>query len=236
MRDPLKLRSSKVKTIPELPDSYTNIRPAYFTQKNPSPAQVSGLSLPDTDMLRHQLDLENGWLEKVCSTEKYINLSAFVLADVVAEETAFKMLTQWTMTPRTLTHRTMAPETMTPRTLTERTMTPRTIVPRTLTPKKNDDTKDDDTKDDDTKDDDTTNADREDDDTKNDCTKDADTKNDDSKDDDSTHDDTKTLPPRAVTPRMMTPRKADSKDVAADSLPVDGGLLNSRTPTMLTLY
>ena len=59
-----------MKTVPELPDSYINIRPAHFTQKSPCPPQVSGLSLPDTDMLRSQLDLEYDWLEKVCSTDE----------------------------------------------------------------------------------------------------------------------------------------------------------------------
>lgn len=68
-RDTLQLTGNKVKKVSELPDSYTNILPAHFKDKSPSPPQVTGLSLPTTNMLRPQLDLEYEWLEKVCTTE-----------------------------------------------------------------------------------------------------------------------------------------------------------------------
>ena len=32
-----KFGEEKVKTVPELPDSFTNVRPAFFTKKKPSP-------------------------------------------------------------------------------------------------------------------------------------------------------------------------------------------------------
>ena len=41
----LKFGEEKVKTIPELPDSFTNIHPAFFTKKKPSPPQ-SGVTDP----------------------------------------------------------------------------------------------------------------------------------------------------------------------------------------------
>jgi hypothetical protein len=36
---------NKVKTVPEPPDSFTNIRPAYFTQKNPTPPHAENQTI-----------------------------------------------------------------------------------------------------------------------------------------------------------------------------------------------
>ena len=67
-RGQLKFGEEKVKTVPELPDSFTNIRPAFFTKKKPSPLQ-SGVTHPDTSLLRPQLAMEYEWLKKVTVTE-----------------------------------------------------------------------------------------------------------------------------------------------------------------------
>lgn len=65
--EPLKFGGEKVKKVPELPDSYTNIRPAFFAKKNPSPPQGS-VTVPDASLMRPQLALEYQWLEKVGDT------------------------------------------------------------------------------------------------------------------------------------------------------------------------
>lgn len=53
--------NSKAKKVPELPDSFTNIQPAYFTEKQPKPSRVgSPVSVPTV-----QLQPEYQWLQKV---------------------------------------------------------------------------------------------------------------------------------------------------------------------------
>ena len=69
-REPLQLGDKKTKTVLELPDSYTNIRPALFRKKNPSPPRAEGLNVPVIDLLKPQLALEYEWLEKVCVAEE----------------------------------------------------------------------------------------------------------------------------------------------------------------------
>ncbi len=67
-REQLKISDSKVKTVPELPNSFTNIRPAYFTKKNPSPpthGQTQGI-----EFLTTHLTMEYRWLEEVFVTEE----------------------------------------------------------------------------------------------------------------------------------------------------------------------
>ena len=61
-REPLQLGDKKTKTVLELPDSYTNIRPAFFKKKNPSPPRAEGLIVPGIDLLKPQLALEYEWL------------------------------------------------------------------------------------------------------------------------------------------------------------------------------
>lgn len=70
-REPLRLGEEKIKTVLELPDSFTNIRPAFFTKKNPPPPQSNDVQTdPDRTVLQPQLALEYEWLEKVSMTEE----------------------------------------------------------------------------------------------------------------------------------------------------------------------
>ena len=48
-----------MKTVPELPDTYTNTKPP----------QVTNMTLPDMEKLNPQLALEYQWLQKVSITE-----------------------------------------------------------------------------------------------------------------------------------------------------------------------
>jgi len=73
-RGQLKFGEEKVKTVPELPDSFTNVRPAFFTKKKPSPPQ-SGVTHPDTSLLRPQLAMEYEWLEKVTVTDGPVDVT-----------------------------------------------------------------------------------------------------------------------------------------------------------------
>ena len=45
MWQPFQITTGKVKTVPELPDSFTNIPPAYFAKKNPNPPPTQAPSL-----------------------------------------------------------------------------------------------------------------------------------------------------------------------------------------------
>ena len=69
-REPLKLKSEmKVKKVPELPEAYTNIRPAYIAQ-NPNPLPVASPSLPAPELISSHLKEEYYWLEEVFLTEE----------------------------------------------------------------------------------------------------------------------------------------------------------------------
>ena len=65
VREPICIRNNKVKRVPELPDSYVNVHPASFTQKNPSPTKgnITYDSLPNIVFTR-----EYEWLEHVSLT------------------------------------------------------------------------------------------------------------------------------------------------------------------------
>jgi len=69
-RQPLQPGQSKIKTVPELLSSFTNVRPTYFTTK-PFPPQAQYLAMPGIDLLRTQLIPEYEWLEKVSITEQF---------------------------------------------------------------------------------------------------------------------------------------------------------------------
>ncbi|KAI9516361.1 hypothetical protein NQZ68_017564 [Dissostichus eleginoides] len=78
-RGQLKFGEDKVKVIPELPDSFTNIRPAFFTKKYPVPPKsnvtediVTG---PDNSLHITQLALEYEWLEKVAVTDGPVDVT-----------------------------------------------------------------------------------------------------------------------------------------------------------------
>ena len=58
-----------MKRVPELPDTFTNIHPAFFKKKNPSPPPSTLTDLPGASVLRSQIALEYEWLEKITVTE-----------------------------------------------------------------------------------------------------------------------------------------------------------------------
>ncbi len=66
-----------MKGVSELPDSYTNIKPAHFTNKCLPPSQVTGacMFLPDREILKPQLALEFEWLQKVSIAEVHDSLN-----------------------------------------------------------------------------------------------------------------------------------------------------------------
>ncbi|RXN31429.1 hypothetical protein ROHU_004760 [Labeo rohita] len=66
VREPIVIKNSSVKKVPELPDSYTNVHPAFFTKKKPSPPKgnVTYASLP-TLLLTNEYE----WLQKVSLTQ-----------------------------------------------------------------------------------------------------------------------------------------------------------------------
>jgi hypothetical protein len=49
---------------PELPDTFTNIHPAFFTKKNPIPSKVNIPLNLDTNNIKIYLTVEHEWLEK----------------------------------------------------------------------------------------------------------------------------------------------------------------------------
>ena len=58
----------KVKGVPELPVSFTNVRPAHIA-KNPNPPKDVSLKLPSPNSIESHLKEEYAWLEHVCLTE-----------------------------------------------------------------------------------------------------------------------------------------------------------------------
>ena len=68
-RQQLLFGPASVKSVPELPDTFTNIPPAHFKTKNPLPPNIS---LPEqaTHIFTPQLALEYHWLEKVIVTQE----------------------------------------------------------------------------------------------------------------------------------------------------------------------
>ena len=59
---------TRVRKVPELPETYTNVPPAFFSRKNPEPSITNNTSLPDPSLFRSELRLEYEWLEKVHDT------------------------------------------------------------------------------------------------------------------------------------------------------------------------
>ena len=68
-RQQLKFEPEKVRSVPELPDTFTNISPAFFQTKNPVPPNTA-IPKPPTDILGPQLALEYQWLDKVIVTQE----------------------------------------------------------------------------------------------------------------------------------------------------------------------
>ena len=68
-RDPIKLNAGvKVKKVPELPEAFTNVRPA-FINGNPNPPSVESLPNPEPELIRSHLKEEYAWLQKVSVSE-----------------------------------------------------------------------------------------------------------------------------------------------------------------------
>ena len=65
--EPIKIRDQSVKKVPDLPDSYTNVRPAAFSNKHPLPPKSD--TGATTLLPKLQLTNEFEWLEKVSITE-----------------------------------------------------------------------------------------------------------------------------------------------------------------------
>ena len=63
-QDPLRLPTRSVKSVPELPDFYTNIRPAFFGTNNPSPP-TSQIPKIDNCLIKPEKALEFEWLKNV---------------------------------------------------------------------------------------------------------------------------------------------------------------------------
>ena len=59
----------RVKLVPELPDSFTNIALACLKSKNPTPPSGE-VPKPTSDLLIPQLALEYEWLDKVLATKE----------------------------------------------------------------------------------------------------------------------------------------------------------------------
>ncbi|KAI4795614.1 hypothetical protein KUCAC02_029770, partial [Chaenocephalus aceratus] len=57
VRAPPKVVDSRAKKVPELPESFTNIPPAFFNKKNPAPPSVAEVSMPDRS-LPHMAGIE----------------------------------------------------------------------------------------------------------------------------------------------------------------------------------
>ena len=65
--EPFQITNHNVKKVPELPYSYTNVRPAAFTSKNPSPSKSNIAAT--THFPKLQLTEGFKWLEKVSHTQ-----------------------------------------------------------------------------------------------------------------------------------------------------------------------
>ena len=75
-RESFEIRNFNVKKVPELPETSTNIHPAAFTSKNPSPPRTENPTNIKTDQTSLKLSDETEWLDKVSSIEQMdVNLS-----------------------------------------------------------------------------------------------------------------------------------------------------------------
>ncbi|CAC5358542.1 unnamed protein product [Mytilus coruscus] len=68
----------KVKRVPELPDSFTNIQHAFSTKKNPTPSKANLPLDLNTNECKIDLTVEHEWLEKVSiieASDEYDNIT-----------------------------------------------------------------------------------------------------------------------------------------------------------------
>ena len=68
-RDKLQFGEEKVKTVPELPDSFTNVKPAFFRKKNPLPPPSTEADAYAMNLQKPDLSPEFEWLQMVILTE-----------------------------------------------------------------------------------------------------------------------------------------------------------------------
>ena len=69
-REPFHIRDRSVKKVPELPETFTNIRPAAFTSKNLLPPKMEHPTSIKTDQACLKLADEVEWLDKVSVTDQ----------------------------------------------------------------------------------------------------------------------------------------------------------------------
>lgn len=77
IRPPLQLSDNRAKKIPEIPESFTNIRPAFFNKKNPEPRPITNIPLQDPTVFSRNFAPEYDWLETVSLTQE-VNDSASI--------------------------------------------------------------------------------------------------------------------------------------------------------------
>jgi len=61
IRLPLQLSDNSAKKVPEIHESFSNIRPAFFNKKNPEPRPVANLPLPDPTVFSRNFAPEYDW-------------------------------------------------------------------------------------------------------------------------------------------------------------------------------
>lgn len=67
---PFHLWDNRANKVPEIPESFYNIQPAFFNKKNPEPRPVANLPLPDLILFHRNFASEYEWLEKVSLTQE----------------------------------------------------------------------------------------------------------------------------------------------------------------------
>lgn len=74
-RGQLKYREQTIKKVPELPEHFTNVRPAFFTKKKPSPPKEKTILEDPISLLQPQLEMEYEWLDKVTLTQGPVDIT-----------------------------------------------------------------------------------------------------------------------------------------------------------------
>ena len=68
-RQPIYVNENRVRKVPELPESFTSVPPAYVMNKKPNPPATIIPNLPEVSMFKNNLTQEYEWLDKVMLTE-----------------------------------------------------------------------------------------------------------------------------------------------------------------------
>ena len=69
IRRPLQLSDNRAKKIPEIPECFINIRPAFFNKKNPDLRPITNIPLQDPTIFSRNFAPEYDWLETVSLTQ-----------------------------------------------------------------------------------------------------------------------------------------------------------------------